>query len=227
MTILVTGNNSGFGKFLFEELDDTVGFNRQTDFLEIKKQDYDTIIHCAFNSNRNIVSSKLYEYYQDTIGLTQKLLTLKHKKFIFISTVGVYPRIDNKAWSTKDEIIIDTVSSMDGKMKLMCEKIVENNCNNHLIIRASALLGKYMRKNNYLKIIEDKNPVISLSSESTFNFIKYADILKFIKKAINNDSQGTINFVSDTTVKLQEVAKTHNKKVVFGEFIHHFPNLKR
>jgi hypothetical protein len=53
--ILVSGNKSGLGKFLYEELT-TDGFNRDDNIDTLLKGEtfYDIIIHCAFNMKNNI-----------------------------------------------------------------------------------------------------------------------------------------------------------------------------
>ena len=45
---LVTGIKSGLGKYLYENLSDAAGLDR-SGFNLIKDEEYDTIIHCAFN----------------------------------------------------------------------------------------------------------------------------------------------------------------------------------
>ena len=68
---LITGINSGLGKYLYENLPNTVGLNRSTNFEAIKHIKYDTIVHCAFNKEMQITDYK--KYLEDNILLTQKL----------------------------------------------------------------------------------------------------------------------------------------------------------
>ena len=78
---LVTGVNSGLGKYLYENLPNSLGLNRDN-FNLIKNEEYDTIIHCAFNKE-NIITD--YEkYLDDNIFLTQRLKKLNYKKFVYI-----------------------------------------------------------------------------------------------------------------------------------------------
>ena len=44
------------------------------------------IIHCAFNSKRNIEGAL---YYEDNILLTENLIKLNYKKFVYISSIDV------------------------------------------------------------------------------------------------------------------------------------------
>ena len=86
---LVTGINSGLGKYLFNNLKCgmVLGLDRNN-FNQIKDYDYDAVIHCAFNKSLKVEDH--YQYLEDNIFLTQKLLQLWYKKFIYISTTNVY-----------------------------------------------------------------------------------------------------------------------------------------
>ena len=77
---LITGVGSGLGKYLLDHIPNSVGLKRG-EFNLIKYKDFDTIIHCAFNKENIITDYK--KYLEDNIFLTQKLLQLKYKKFIF------------------------------------------------------------------------------------------------------------------------------------------------
>ena len=70
MKYLVTGIKSGLGKYLYENLPDVVGLDRGG-FDLIKDEDYDVIIHCAFNKTLDVEDH--YQYLEDNIFLTQKL----------------------------------------------------------------------------------------------------------------------------------------------------------
>jgi dTDP-D-glucose 4,6-dehydratase len=56
---LVTGIKSGLGKYLYENLPDAHGLDRGG-FNLIKDEEYDTIIHCAFNKENVITDYKKY-----------------------------------------------------------------------------------------------------------------------------------------------------------------------
>src|SRR2546422_555 len=93
--VLVTGSNNGLGKHCCEFFQGTA-FSRQTSFSDILKQanakPFSAIIHSAFNTKSDISTNHLYSYLHDTTLLTQKLLSIPHEKFIFISSVDVYPK---------------------------------------------------------------------------------------------------------------------------------------
>jgi nucleoside-diphosphate-sugar epimerase len=230
---LITGSSSGLGKYLNRELKG-VALNR--DGLMPKKAKI--IIHCAFNKDRNIDSRNLYQYICDNVFLTKRLAKIPHKKFIFVSSVDVYPK-DNNTHSEKEIIDIDQVSGSYAVTKLMSESIVQNLCSNFLILRCTALLGRDSKKNSLIKILKDNNPDLTVSAKSVFNIILHKDVLEFIKIAVEKDLQGIYNIASSQNISILEVAKLMKKKVNFGKYTYNvgdidnkktlrpFPNLKR
>lgn len=225
MKFLISGTKSGLGKHLFE-IFGGISLTRETSKAEIDnlKKGVDIIIHAAFNSNKDIDSNNIYSYLADNIFLTEKLIKIPHKKFIFISSVDVYPK-DN-IYHKEDEVInINTVEGIYGLTKLMSESLVKRLSPNFLILRCSALLGKYARKNTLIKIRTEEKPIVALSSDSSLNYILHTDVSEFIKLAIEKNLQGVYNLASSKNITLKQVADLVKKKVTFGSHIYSVGNI--
>ena len=203
--ILVTGTNSGLGKYIASQINCTV-LTRE-DNESVLDKSYDTIIHCAFNSRKNI--NDYYDIVRDNIFLTKDLCKVPHNKFVFISSIDVY----------REEDSLYKISN------LMAESIVNKMATNPLTLRCSSILGETMRKNNFRKIIEDVDPKLSLSGKSSFNYILQEDILNFLNIAIKKDYNGIVDFVSSTNITLQEISDLLEKKVNFGSYVYKTPEL--
>ena len=67
---LITGINSGLGKFLHENIPNSDGLHRNN-FDEIKDNYYDVIVNCAFNKELEISNYK--QYLNDNILLNLNL----------------------------------------------------------------------------------------------------------------------------------------------------------
>lgn len=216
---LITGTSSGLGKYLYSNLGG-VAFNREN----IEEQETEVIIHCAFNRTKDVTTQNLHQYLADNIFLTKKLAKIPHKKFIFISSVDVYPKNNSK--HLEDEAIeINQVAGMYAITKLMSESLVGNLCPNFLILRCSALLGKDSKANSLIKIINQDYPTLALSSVSTFNYILHKDVLEFIKMAIAKDLQGIYNLAASENITLSQVADLLKKEVNFGSYIYSVGNI--
>jgi len=218
--IFTTGVKSGLGRYIYKTLGG-FGFTRNTtdkDFERIAKgEKLDALVHCAFNSKRGFSSADIFDYTSDNILLTKKLLDIPCKKFIFISSVDVYPK-NNKLHNEDEIIYAENIESLYGLSKIISESIIQKNCKNCLILRGTALLGKYSRKNSLLKILNDKKCNLTLSPESSFNYVLHSDIVDFIKISIDKDIKGVYNLASSKNIKLGEVAEIYKKDVKFGSF---------
>lgn len=220
MKILITGSRSGLGKFIFDRLGG-IAWNRDIsdrDKKKLKLEGVDIIIHCAFNSTHSVDSKNLYDYFSDNVLLTAELLEIPHKKFIFTSTLDVYPK-DHKYHKENEIIDINAIDGIYGITKLISEALVIKKSSRFLILRCSAMLGKDSRKNTLIRIIEGAKE-LNLSGQSIFNHILHTDVLDFINFAIKNDFLGIYNVASSGNITLQEVADISKKQVNFGDLVY-------
>ena len=203
---LVTGINSGLGKYLAFHLSDGKGLHRYN-FNEISSNEYDVIIHCAFNKT-NKIDGLLghYQYLNDNIFLTQKLLELKHSHFIYISSIDVYNGNNNYSL-----------------FKRFVESIVIRK-DNTTILRCPMMIGRTMKPNHITKMLCENNETLTLSGESTFNYILYKDILKFIQNKNYEEIDGLYDFISTDNVKLKDIKKEFKSTVKFGNYVYETPD---
>jgi len=192
--ILITGTNSGLGKYLKQVNTGALCLTRENSTSVLNSlvdTGVDVIIHCAFNNNKE----DLYKFYEDNLRLTENLCNIPHKHFIYISTIDVYSQ----------------EMTFYGFTKKVAESIVENKSANFLILRTSAMLGSSMRKNNILKIIDDESPKLSLTFDSTYSLILHSHVADIISKSIFQGLVGKYDVVARDLIKVAAVAKIANK----------------
>ncbi len=192
---LITGIGSGLGKYLYNTIPNSLGLDRNN-FNLIKHEDYDTIIHCAFNKENTITDHK--KYLDDNILLTQRLKTLNYSKFVYISTVDVYQQNPN----------------MYSTFKQLSETMMDKK---DLILRCPMMLGNTMKPNHATKLISNIDS-LGLSKDSTFNYILMDDLIEFFSSKDYKQHNGVIDFVSNGLVRLEEVKKYFNSTTKLGEY---------
>lgn len=215
MKVLVSGASSGLGKYLkdFFAADVYVrGTHAPTDR-------YDAVIHCAFNLAQNVPESDMATYERDTLGLTNTLLSVPHRHFVFISTVDVYPK-NGKTHREDEAIAAEQSENLYGKTKLRCEHLVTLESEYPLILRPTALLGPSMRPNSLTKILSGENPKLTLSGDSEFNYVLHEDIAAFINHCLHHQLSGTYNIAASKNITLAEVCKQFAKPATFGEYVY-------
>ena len=194
---LITGIGSGLGKYLYNSLPNSLGLDRNN-FNLIKHEDYDTIIHCAFNKENIITDYK--KYLDDNIFLTQRLKKLNYKDFIYISTVDVYQ--ENP--------------SMYATFKKFSETLLDKN---DLILRCPMMLGNTMKPNHATKLKENIES-LGFSGESKFNYILMDDLVEYFNSRDYKKHKGVIDFVSNGLVKLEDVKQYFNATTTLGEYVY-------
>lgn len=224
MKVLITGTRSGFGKHLADCVP-CVRLERNTPWdVILHAQPYDVIIHCAADSTPKINSSSIVPFFESNFDLTEALLQLRPKRFIYLSSIDVYPR-NQKMYSEGESIELENPCSLYAASKLFGEALIRTHAPNHLILRLSMLLGKYMRPNSISKMISGKPYTLTLSSESTFNCVLYEDLARAIMSQLDVDEgyKGTVNACSSESVRLANIAHAH--EINFGKFVYTTPRL--
>lgn len=208
MKILVTGGNSGLGKYITTTIPECLNLtrnNRNSLIPKLKKEGVDLIIHCAFGAQGGYEQNNITDYFKyvdDNILLTKELTEIPHKKIVYISSLAVYePEVMNYKYT-----------------KLYAESIIQTLGTNPLILRCPAMLGKYIRPNNVLRLIKDPSTQLSLTKDSNFNYILHSDILDFILYCYKNDISDTIPFVSSTNITLEEIVNILGVNANYGEY---------
>lgn len=194
---LITGVGSGLGKYLLDHIPNSVGL-RRGEFNLIKHEDFDTIIHCAFNKENIITDYK--KYLEDNIFLTQDLKKLNSTKFIYISTVDVYQ--ENP--------------TMYAHFKRFSETLLKPE---DLILRCPMMLGNTMKPNHVTKL-KDNIETLSLSEESEFSYLLMDDLVEFFVSGDYKPYKGIIDFVPKGTIKLKYVKEHFNSTTQLGDYVY-------
>lgn len=221
---LISGNRSGLGKSLHERFGG-YGLNREnySDVFQNLKSNPEVIIHAAFNSSVPTYDT-LQKYYEDNVELTKKLASVNHSKFIYISTVDVYPKSIDKKHIEDEDLDIRAPREIYPITKLMSESIV-SQLPNFLILRCSALLGRNSRPNSLIRILDNKDVKLSLCGSSNFNYVLHEDVGDFIKTAVSQNIQGIFNVVSSENINLSEVSRLVGNNVNFGSYEYNCTNV--
>ena len=209
MRVLVTGANSGLGKWISTQFVGCEVFIRGSKITDFPKKtilsdgghtypaytmdfkEYDLIIHCAATISHCTWGDVESDLFDDNVFLTRELTKIPHKKFVLISTID----------EAKD--------SPYGVTKRISEIVVKELCENYLILRTSALLGKEMKKNTFQKIAGEN---IALTPDTVMNYILYEDVLN----AIKNNYTGTKVLRSNDDISMKEVVDVFGHDLTFG-----------
>lgn len=220
---LITGTSSGLGRYLFEELDGApFRRNKPGEIGYHKKQNYDCIVHCATDARNSIASSELLAYYQSHIELTNRLIQIPHRLFVFISSCAVYPE-QFRLNAESDAIYLphnQPLYGLYGMFKLLAERIVSSKAGPFLTLRCVTIVGPTSRQTNIIKVLRNDPSPLTLSADSSFNLVSMDQIKNFIKLALARNITGTFNAGSTQNATLGEIALAVDSQPKFGDYTH-------
>jgi len=217
MKILVTGSNGKIGHVL-KEYFNCDELNRNTN-IESLNDYYDLIIHCAANTkDQKITNNLLYNYIDDNIFLTQKLLRIKSKKIVYFSSVAIYPKnINFKLENLKFDV--NEMSDIYGTTKFISESIVRKLHDNFLILRPVHVLDNTSNLPKSINTIKNESKT-TLSNSTYYNFISIKNLIDIIEIYLNSNEikNEIINVASDSACSINEIATFFNKTPSYGNY---------
>lgn len=229
--ILITGVNSGLGKYLHQNIN-SIGLNRLNATALFKENShYDYIIHCAFSKAASTFDKSNSELLAD-------LLKLHSKHFIFISSSDVYGNRSQKC--SENEILKFEESFTEyTKQKIQAEFEIKKKVEKFLILRPTGLIGPQAMSPNLFKLINEDQPQLTLTENSRLSFVLYDEVLDFIKLYLNKSvSDGIYNISRIDSISISEIAALFNRHPKYGQHhyevtnldiskaLHHLPSLK-
>ncbi len=216
---LISGVNQGIGRYLHDELGG-MGLTRdnRTEILsQAKTKGVDVIIHCASNSAHTIPQENLPSLMADNYLLTQELLDVPHRFFVYFSSVAVYP-VDDAIHVENETLNPNACRGVYGFLKLASEELIKKKSPACLILRPTTLLGPTMRPNTLTKILQHKDPQVFLSDRSEYNCVRYVYVKELISTAIQTNHVGILNLAASSNLRLLDFAKIQQRQVKFGSY---------
>jgi nucleoside-diphosphate-sugar epimerase len=222
MRLLVTGAGSGLGRFLCRRFD-AVPFTRATPVANfVGEPPFDAIVHCAAGAHRGITDRTLYRYLADNVLLTRDVCRVPHRRFIYISSIAVYPP-DSSDTAVDVVIPCDHPHDLYRLLKLGGESITRELATRPLILRISGMLGPDARPNSITRILTEAEPTLTLAADSSFNYMLHDDVGDFIDLALARDLEGVYNVAAAANVRLGEIAEHFARTVRWGGFVYRTP----
>jgi nucleoside-diphosphate-sugar epimerase len=223
---LIAGASSGLGASLLRRFGGEVFHRTDEAGLTMARhhEPFDVIVHCAVDPAKTVTHDNIESYFRNNVDLTRSLLTIPHRRFIYLSSIDVYPKSLRRCG---EEAVINAhdISGVYGVSKFYAEALVQRLATAPLIIRASALLGPGMRQNSLLRMLTIPGGSIGLSGASTFNYVRYEDVGRLIDAANAEGMSGIVNCASSSCVSLEEIRAHFGLDVRFGDFIYRTPDI--
>lgn len=219
MRILISGTSGGLGASLHKRFG---GEPYSRTSVLAPSGAFDMIIHCAVDAAKSVTHDTIDAYVRNNVELTRRLVAIPHRRFVFISSIDVYPR--SLPLCDEDAAInAHDIAGVYAITKFHAEALVRGGAKAPLILRASALLGPSMRENSLTRMLKSKGASIGLSASSSFNYVLHQDVGDLIEAANERGVSGIVNCCAASPATLAEIAEAFETETVFGSFVYTTP----
>lgn len=188
---------------------------RQTSISDIEKQSFDIVFFCAGNSKTFLSQKDPLKCLQLNVGDLYNYLTyLQYKKFVYISSVAVYPQTN----TVRTETFPIDISQLSiyGAHKYLGERYVREFAKSWLIIRATGFFGKGLKKNLLFDLRHNKQNIY-LKQESWIDYMPidwFCNSLCTLADKVENE---IINVGSGQPIILSKIVSIKDLQYVFHE----------
>ncbi len=175
-------------------------------------KNYDLLVYSGVKSEKFLANRFPEEDLKHIRETINNIKNINPKKIVLISTVDVY----NKIYNVNENTNIDSSkTNAYGSNRYFLEKWVEENIENHMIVRLPALYGSNIKKNfifdliNLIPSILDENKFYELKlskyyqkQENGFYKLIELDIKqrRYLKEYFSNNSFNALNFTDSRAV---------------------------
>lgn len=208
----------------------------------------DIIVHCGALTHVDYAEENEMESFDKTVKSTQNLLELaqRHESaFVFLSTDYVF----NGHLGPYTEPATPRPLNVYGEHKLIAERFIINNWDNHLILRVTNIYGEEYRGKNFVARISElarnnEATTLTLPVDQFANPTYAGDIAKAIELLVSNKHNGIFHFggveymnrvtlaqtvldyFENTSVKIQAVETTSLNQAAMRPLRGGFVNMK-
>lgn len=159
--LAILGANGLLGRDLVTSLSssfDTIQITREN-YEEQKGKEFDLFINANGNSKKFWALQNIFQDFEaSTITVYNTMFDFQFKKYIYISSVDVYPNPSRPEKTLEDQVIKITEQNTYGFHKYLSEQIVRKHASDWIILRPSNILGTTLRKGPFFDI-RNGNPL--------------------------------------------------------------------
>ncbi len=151
-------------------------------FLEMKGQSYDEVVCAGVSAVKWLANKEPERDLAGIVALQEVLATVRAKRFVLISTVDVYPRLDglDEAFDCRS-----LPNHAYGSHRLGFEEFCREHFQECHIVRLPGLFGAGLRKNVIFDLINN-NCLHMINADSSFQFYYLARLWSDIELILRN-----------------------------------------
>lgn len=182
-------------------------------YEEHKGDKFDVFINANGNSKRFWALQNIYQDFEaSTSSVYKTIFDFKFKKYIYISSIDVYPDPSSARGTLEDDSIDISQQNAYGFHKYLSEQLVKKHVSDWLILRSSMILGTKIKKGPFYDILSH-NPTL-LTFDSKLQLITTNAIARIIKVLLDREVvRKTFNLGGIGTFTFTKISKYFDQEI--------------
>lgn len=222
--ILISGASTGLGNYLLRKIPGAEHFDRNLlDNYIARRSFYDAIIHCAYDASCPETPDEMFGYLSSNLFLTRSLIDLDCKKFVYISSVDVYPKNETRVFDEFYSFDPTKIVGAHPCMKIFNESMVSIKSPESLILRPSLMIGYAARLNTVTRLCRGDSGPFTLHPDSTFDLVTHEMVAEFLQMALNTELSGIYNVCTGAPISLAKIASHLCISPRWGDYLYQTP----
>ena len=223
MRIGVTGTSSGLGAYLCTALG-AEAIRRPDALSGAVAGGLDVLVHCAFDARKTLAAESLEEMLTSNLTLVERLLEVAHRRFVYVSSVEVYPR-DGRRHGEDEPRQVDEDTNVTGLFKLAAEQLVLRRARRPLVLRCTSIVGPTARPNNIMRVLRGEPVTLRLDGTSRYNLVSMRQVEQFLRAADAAAATGVYNLGASDEATLADIAAVTGARPTYGQVHYEVPGM--
>ncbi len=219
MNVFVLGGKGFVGSAFVRAARGTRAAGRRHDVSAIDLDNYeqfrgrscDLLINANGNSKKFLAEQDpTKEFDASVASVLRSLLDFPCKRYVYLSTIDVYPRVDGPRWNRETTPIRAEKVSRYGLHKHLAEQLVRKYADRWLICRMGGMVGAGLWKNSIFDILHDQPLRVSAASE--YQFMNTDDVAKIVLALVRRQPENDLfNVCGAGCIALARIAELAGK----------------
>jgi nucleoside-diphosphate-sugar epimerase len=180
-------------------------------YAQIRGRSCDLLINANGNSKKFLAEQDpAAEFDASVASVLRSLLDFPCKRYVYLSTIDVYPRVDGPRFNRETAPIDPARLSRYGLHKFLAEQLVRKYADRWLICRLGGMVGDGLWKNSIYDILHDQP--LRVHAESEYQFMNTDDVAKIVLTLARGQSPNDVfNVCAEGCVSLAQVCAMAGK----------------
>jgi nucleoside-diphosphate-sugar epimerase len=166
----------------------------------------DLLINANGNSKKFLADKDpAAEFDASVVSVQRSLLDLPCKRYVYLSSIDVYPCVDDPRHNHEETVILPEQLSRYGLHKFLAEQLVRRYAKRWLIIRMGGMVGEGLWKNSIHDLLHGQP--LRVHADSRYQYMLTDDMARIVLALTRkHPANGVFNVCGDGCVSLREAA---------------------